>query len=149
MPSRSTPSVRNNPPVPTDPVPLQASSPLPDVAVPLVLRGQSPLVTGANSGIGRAVAPALRRAGADVVVKYVTNAPAAEAVAELGSLHFVVCNAGLQRDAPFHEMGLLRWNNVIGVNQSGQFLCARAAVRESCAAVSMKRCRSRPARSST
>ncbi|MEO6436439.1 MAG: SDR family oxidoreductase [Tepidisphaeraceae bacterium] len=35
-----------------------------------VLKGQKALVTGANSGIGRAVAVALCRAGADVVINY-------------------------------------------------------------------------------
>ena len=39
-------------------------------------------------------------------------------------------NAGLQRDAPFDEMTLAQWNTVIGVNLTGQFLCARAGVRE-------------------
>ncbi|MEO8857510.1 MAG: SDR family oxidoreductase [Burkholderiaceae bacterium] len=127
-----------------------------------MLLGQSALVTGANSGIGRAVALALGRAGADVVVNYVANPDAAEAVAEeirqagrraiairadvsredeveamfaqavaaFGTLHIVVCNAGLQRDAAFHEMSLAQWNTVIGVNLTGQFLCARSAVRE-------------------
>jgi len=39
-------------------------------------------VTGANSGIGRAIAVALGRAGADVIVNYVVNPEDAEAVAE-------------------------------------------------------------------
>ena len=46
-----------------------------------VLVGQPALVTGANSGIGRAVALGLARAGADVVVNYVTDPTAAEEVA--------------------------------------------------------------------
>jgi len=37
------------------------------------LLGQKALVTGANSGIGRAIAVALGRAGADVVVNYVSR----------------------------------------------------------------------------
>ena len=31
---------------------------------------------------------------------------------------------------PFHDMTLEQWNKVIGVNLTGQFLCARAAMRE-------------------
>jgi glucose 1-dehydrogenase len=45
-----------------------------------VLRGQKALVTGANSGIGRGVALALGSAGADVVVNYVDDESAAQAV---------------------------------------------------------------------
>jgi glucose 1-dehydrogenase len=45
------------------------------------LAGQKALVTGANSGIGEATAIALGKAGADVVVNYVSNPEKAEAVA--------------------------------------------------------------------
>ena len=47
-----------------------------------ILAGQRALVTGANSGIGEAVAIALGQAGADVVVNYVTDEERAEAVVE-------------------------------------------------------------------
>src|SRR6516165_4820458 len=53
-----------------------------------------------------------------------------EMCAVFGTLDIVVANAGLQRDAPFQEMTLTQWNTVINVNLTGQFLCARAAVRE-------------------
>jgi glucose 1-dehydrogenase len=46
------------------------------------LKGQTALVTGAASGIGAGVARALGAAGASVVVNYVTDPGAAEAVAE-------------------------------------------------------------------
>jgi glucose 1-dehydrogenase len=51
------------------------------------------------------------------------------AVEELGGLDILVNNAGLQQDARFEEMTLAQWNTVIGVNLTGQFLCAREAVR--------------------
>ena len=51
-------------------------------------------------------------------------------VCEFGTIDILVNNAGLQRDAPFHKMSLTQWNTVIGVNLTGQFLCAREAVRE-------------------
>jgi len=54
----------------------------------------------------------------------------AEVIASLGSVDILVNNAGLQRDANVVDMSLADWNTVIGVNLSGQFLCARAAVRE-------------------
>jgi len=127
-----------------------------------VLTGQKALVTGANSGIGRAVAIALGRAGADVVVNWVAGEEAAEEVVaeiaqagarayahradvaredqvvamfarmrdEFGTIDILVNNAGLQRDAAFHDMTLGEWNTVVGVNLTGQFLCAREAIRE-------------------
>jgi glucose 1-dehydrogenase len=52
------------------------------------------------------------------------------AVAEFGTVDILVNNAGLQQDAPFEQMTLAQWNRVIGVNLTGQFLCAREAVRE-------------------
>jgi glucose 1-dehydrogenase len=126
------------------------------------LRGQKALVTGANSGIGRAVAVALGEAGADVVVNYVSNpASAAEVVDHIeragvqahaheadvsredeveamframidhfGTIDILVSNAGIQRDSAFSDMSLANWNSVLAVNLTGQFLCARAAIRE-------------------
>ncbi len=52
------------------------------------------------------------------------------AVEAFGSIDILVNNAGLQKDAKLHEMSLADWNHVIAVNLTGQFLCARAAVRE-------------------
>ena len=46
----------------------------------IALDGRRALVTGANSGIGQAIALALGEAGADVVVNYVTHPEAADAV---------------------------------------------------------------------
>src|SRR5215510_9563913 len=53
-----------------------------------------------------------------------------DVVAQFGTVDILVNNAGLQRDAKFTEMTLEQWNFVIGVNLTGQFLCAREAIRE-------------------
>ncbi len=140
--------------------------PLPKVVMPScpilkLLRGQKAVVTGASSGIGKAIAVALGHAGADVCVNYVAGEDAAlgvvedvkrcgsrsfalkadvskedqvrdmfaAVVREFGTLDILVSNAGIQKDAPFDEMTLDQWNAVIGVNLTGQFLCAREAVR--------------------
>ena len=53
-----------------------------------------------------------------------------QAIYALGTVDILVNNAGLQADAPLHEMSLAQWRKVIDVNLTGQFLCAREAVRE-------------------
>jgi glucose 1-dehydrogenase len=135
---------------------------LPKQVIPKLLQGQKALVTGANSGIGKAVAIALGEAGADVVVNFVRGEDSAQAVVEtisnsgshalaihadvsvetqvqamfarmiekFGTIDILVNNAGVQQDAPFDQMTLQQWNTVIGINLTGQFLCAREAVRE-------------------
>ena len=52
------------------------------------------------------------------------------AIEEFGTIDILVANAGLQRDSAFHQMTLAQWNTVLSVNLTGQFLCAREAVRE-------------------
>jgi glucose 1-dehydrogenase len=142
---------------------------LPPVVMPYCpieqkLKGQKALVTGASSGIGKAIAIGLGHAGADVVVNYIKDQGEADEVVEqvrgcgggnaayayrcdvskedqveamfrdmfekFGTIDILVNNAGLQKDAPFDEMTLEQWNTVISVNLTGQFLCAREAVRE-------------------
>ncbi|WP_327363540.1 MULTISPECIES: SDR family oxidoreductase [unclassified Streptomyces] len=59
---------------------MEASSDRGTLLVPQLLKGQKALVTGANSGIGKATAIGLGRAGADVVVNYVADQDAADEV---------------------------------------------------------------------
>jgi glucose 1-dehydrogenase len=49
---------------------------------------------------------------------------------KFGTIDILINNAGLQKDAPFDQMSLAQWNRVMDVNFTGQFLCAREAVRE-------------------
>lgn len=49
---------------------------------------------------------------------------------EFGTIDILVNNAGLQQDAPIDQMTIEQWNKVISINLTGQFLCAREAIRE-------------------
>ncbi len=53
-----------------------------------------------------------------------------DSIAKLGTIDILVANAGLQRDSAFHQMTMAQWSTVLNVNLTGQFLCAREAVRE-------------------
>lgn len=54
----------------------------------------------------------------------------ASTIAEFGTVDILVNNAGIQKDAPFENMTLDQWNLVLGINLTGQFLCAREAIKE-------------------
>lgn len=121
------------------------------------LTGKSALVTGASGGIGAAIARALHRAGAKVVLSG-TRVDALEALrGELGERAFVVAadlslaesadklvkdaeqttgsmdilvnNAGLTRDQLLMRMKDEDWTKVIEVDLTAGFRLARAAVR--------------------
>ncbi|HEX3816836.1 MAG TPA: SDR family oxidoreductase [Chthoniobacterales bacterium] len=67
---------------------------------------------------------------ADVSNEEQVQAMFAEMLKAFGTIDILVNNAGLQQDAAFQDMTLAQWNKVISVNLTGQFLCAREAVRE-------------------
>ncbi len=52
------------------------------------------------------------------------------AIQQFGTIDILVNNAGVQRDSAFQTMTLAEWNTVLGINLTGQFLCAREAIRE-------------------
>src|SRR5262249_55779727 len=67
---------------------------------------------------------------ADVSKEDQVQAMFAETIKTFGTVDILVNNAGLQRDAAFENMTLEQWRFVLDVNLTGQFLCAREAVRE-------------------
>ncbi|PHX39255.1 sugar dehydrogenase, partial [Pseudomonas sp. NZIPFR-PS5] len=68
--------------------------------------------------------------GADVSNEQDVEKLFAETLKAFGRLDILVANSGLQKDAAFADLTLEDWNTVINVNLTGQFLCARAAVRQ-------------------
>src|SRR5690242_7406936 len=122
------------------------------------LSGKTALVTGASGGIGGAIARALHRQGATVVLSG-TRAEALDALkSELGSRAFtatcnlsdvasvealtkaaeeaaggsidiLVNNAGITRDSLFMRMKDEEWDQVIAVNLSAAFRLSRAVLR--------------------
>lgn len=118
------------------------------------LDGRAAVVTGGGSGIGRAVAHWLRRAGAQVAV-FDRDAAAARAVATevagcayeldvrdgetftgalddvrsaFGGLHVLVNNAGIGDLRPLHTLDDRTWHRLVDVNLTGTFNGIRAAV---------------------
>ena len=111
------------------------------------LEGRAALVTGAASGIGRAVAGRLEEAGMEVLsvdlhpdpagpgVAYeadLTDAEAnaaavAAALERFGRLDVVVPNAGVQHVAPIEEFPVERWQTITSLMLTSPFLLAKHA----------------------
>ena len=65
----------------------------------------------------------------DVSKEAEVEAMFSEMLGAWGRVDILVSNAGIQDDAAFVDMTLAQWNNVLGVNLTGTFLCTRAAAR--------------------
>ncbi len=111
------------------------------------LAGRAALVTGAASGIGRAVAERLEREGMDVLAVDLRPDPegpgvghqadltdpaanegaVAAALERFGRLDVVVPNAGFQHVAPIEEFPVERWQMIVGLLLTSPFLLAKYA----------------------
>jgi NAD(P)-dependent dehydrogenase (short-subunit alcohol dehydrogenase family) len=119
------------------------------------LKDKVAVVTGAGQGMGRAIARAFAAEGATVIAIDVNAAAAQEslgsasglalnvdiadsaavdgafeqALAKFGHVDVLVNNAGVGSVDAFADIPDATWARVIGVNLTGAFHCARAAVR--------------------
>ena len=94
------------------------------------------LVTGAGTGIGKAVALALLHKGYDVALAVPTDVGDPESVralfertkAKFGRLDLLFNNAGVGAPPiPLEELTYAQWKNVVDINLTGAFLCTQQA----------------------
>jgi NAD(P)-dependent dehydrogenase (short-subunit alcohol dehydrogenase family) len=118
------------------------------------LEGRHALITGGGTGIGAAAAAELAGAGTKLsllgrrlepleataaitggaVIQCDVSDPGSiaaafdEARAANGPIDLLIVNAGIAESAPFHKMSRESWDRILGVNLTGAFECARAAI---------------------
>jgi glucose 1-dehydrogenase len=107
------------------------------IAVALAQAGADVLLNYFSDREGaEATADEVREAGgqalvvaADVAVEEQVQAMFARMIETFGRIDILINNSGIQLNAPFDQMSLAQWQRVIDINLTGQFLCAREAVR--------------------
>ncbi len=120
-----------------------------------LLQGRTAFVTGGSRGIGKAIVKKLADAGARVAFTYratrtqadvvaretgavaiemeVTNRNSVQgaietALAKLGSLSILVNNAGINKPTDFDQIVDDDWDEILGVNLKGPFICSQLAL---------------------
>jgi NAD(P)-dependent dehydrogenase (short-subunit alcohol dehydrogenase family) len=98
------------------------------------LENKVALITGGDSGMGRAVAILFAREGADVAVAYLNehqDAKVAKTVEELGGLDVLVNNAAFQvHTSRFEDLTAKHFDETLKTNQYGYFYMAQSAVKQ-------------------
>lgn len=117
----------------------------------MFLKGKRALVTGSTSGIGLAIARALRAEGAEVVLNGLGDASAIASLTEelgasynganlldpaaieammeeIGPIDILVNNAGMQHVSPVEDFPTDKWNAIIALNLTAAFHTTRLAV---------------------
>jgi NAD(P)-dependent dehydrogenase (short-subunit alcohol dehydrogenase family) len=122
------------------------------------LTGRTAIVTGGGQGIGKAITKKFLEEGIKVVIAEIDEEAGKETETEFkslgeikfiqtdiskeetvqpmvsqtvksfGKLDILINNAGIWINKPVTELAVDEWNNVIGVNLTGAFLCAKHAV---------------------
>lgn len=152
--TRNTHPVPGNPEEMSRVIEAQPSLP-PNAQGPKIdYKGKTVIITGAGAGLGRTYALYYATLGANVVVNDVSKANADAVVAEVnaaggkgvaavcsaeegdaivkagldafGSVHALVCNAGILRDKAFVNMTEAMWDDVIKVHLRGTYRCCKA-----------------------
>jgi glucose 1-dehydrogenase len=107
------------------------------IAVALAQAGADVLVNYFSDREGaEATADEVREAGrqalvvaADVALEEEVQAMFTRMIDTFSRIDILINNSGIQLNAPFDKMSLAQWQRVIDINLTGQFLCAREAVR--------------------
>jgi NAD(P)-dependent dehydrogenase (short-subunit alcohol dehydrogenase family) len=110
------------------------SSRVTEVGIMEGISGFSPItaiVTGSDSGIGRATAVAMAKSGLDVGITWHSDQDAAERTAaeELGGLDVFINKAGTGDGTKFLDLDIETWTKTLDANLNGAFVCLQAAAR--------------------